>query len=165
MKDFSVSPAITRDGDGGHRQADGLGDKGHGAAGAGIDLQHIDLVALDGVLHIHQAPDIQRHRHGDGLALDLGDDVGLDSVCGGSEQALVAGMHAGFLDMLHDAGDEDIAVVVADRIHIHFGGAVEEAVDQHRIVAGDAEQFARLPPAPSAAASSDTTTMPRPPST
>ena len=44
--------------------------------------------------------------------------------------------------MLHDAGDEDVAVVIADRIDIDFGGAVEEAVDQHRIVAGDAEQLA-----------------------
>ncbi len=34
--------------------------------------------------------------------------------------------------------------LIADRIHIHFGGAVEEAVDQHRIVAGDAEQLARF---------------------
>ena len=87
------------------------------------------------------------------------------SECGGSEQALVAGMHAGFLDMLHDAGDEDVAVVVADRIDIDFGGAVEEAVDQHRIVAGDAEQFAGRDLLSSAAPRRDTTTMPRPPST
>ena len=104
-------------------------------------------------------------RHGDGLAFDLGDGLGLDSECGGSEQARVAGMHARFLDMLHDAGDEDVAVAVADRIDIHFGGAVEEAVDQHRIVAGDAEQLARLHLLLQLRSRRDTTTMPRPPST
>ena len=51
-------------------------------------------------------------------------------------------MHAGFLDMLHDAGDEDVAGVIADRVDIDLDGAVQEAVDQHRIVAGDAEQLA-----------------------
>ena len=33
------------------------------------------------------------------------------SECGGSEQALVAGMDAGLLDVLHDAGDEHVLAV------------------------------------------------------
>ena len=63
---------------------------------------------------------------------------------GGMAQARVAGMHARFLDMLHDAGDEDVAGAVADRVDIDFHGVMQEAVDQDGIVAGDAEQFARL---------------------
>ena len=59
-------------------------------------------------------------------------------------QAEVAGMHARFLDMLHDAGDEHVARVVADRVDVDFDRVMQEAVDQHGIVAGDAEQFARL---------------------
>src|SRR6185312_12283849 len=55
----------------------------------------------------------------------------------------VAGMHAGFLDMFHDPGDENLVVHIAERVHIHFCGAIEEAVDQHGIVARDAEQFSR----------------------
>ena len=74
-------------------------------------------------------------------------------------------MDAGFLDVLHDAGDEHVAVGIADRIDVDFDGVVQEAVDQHRIVARDAEQLARLQRCSSASASSGTMTMPRPPST
>ena len=42
-------------GDLGDRLADHLGDEGHGARGARIDLEHIDRVVLDRELHIHQA--------------------------------------------------------------------------------------------------------------
>ena len=38
--------------------ADGLGDEGHGAAGARVDLQHEDDAVLDGELHVHQAADL-----------------------------------------------------------------------------------------------------------
>ena len=91
--------------------------------------------------------------------------ISVESERGRQRTSAVAGMHAGFLDMLHDAGNENIAVPVADSIHVDFGGAVEEAIDQNGIVAGNAEQLARLPPASLAAVSSATTTMPRPPST
>ena len=48
----------------------------------------------------------------------------------------VAGMDAGFLDVLHDAGDVHV-FAVAERIHIHFDGARQVAVEQHGAVAGD----------------------------
>ena len=41
----------------GDRHADGLGDEGHGAAGARVDFQHVDLAVLDGELHVHQPAD------------------------------------------------------------------------------------------------------------
>ncbi len=53
-------------------------------------------------------------------------------------------MHASFLDMLHDAGDEHFAIVIADSIDVDFDGVVQESVDQNRIVARDAEHIARL---------------------
>ena len=53
-------------------------------------------------------------------------------------------MHAGFLDMLHDAGDEHVAVGIADGVHIHFDGVMQEPVDQHRVVAGNLEHVSRL---------------------
>ena len=45
-------------------------------------------------------------------------------------------MHAGFLDVFHDAADEDFAPV-AERVHIHLDGIVEKAVQQHRRIVGD----------------------------
>src|SRR2546430_608833 len=42
-------------------------------------------------------------------------------------------MHAGLLDVLHDAADQHV-LAVAHRVHVHFDGDVEEAVEQHRAV-------------------------------
>jgi hypothetical protein len=42
-------------------------------------------------------------------------------------------VHAGFLDVLHDAGDQHV-LAVGERVHVDFGGVFEEAVDQHRPV-------------------------------
>ncbi len=41
-------------------------------------------------------------------------------------------MHARFLDVLHDARDQHVAILIGERIHIHFGGVFEKPVDQHR---------------------------------
>jgi hypothetical protein len=60
-------------GDLGHRQPDHLGHERHRARGARINLQHIDVAVLDGVLHVHQAADIERNRERAGLPLKLGD--------------------------------------------------------------------------------------------
>ena len=53
------------------------------------------------------------------------------SECGGSEQALVARMDAGFLDVLHDAGDEDV-LAVGEAVDIDFDGVGQIAVEQQR---------------------------------
>ena len=44
-------------------------------------------------------------------------------------------MDAGFLDMLHDAGDDDVGAV-ADRVDIDLDRVAQILVDQHRAVAG-----------------------------
>ena len=41
-------------------------------------------------------------------------------------------MDAGFLDMLHDAGDEDL-VAVGERVDIDLDRVLQIAVDQHRV--------------------------------
>ncbi len=61
-------------GDLGDRHAGRLGDEGHGARGARIDLEHIDVAVLDRELHVHQPDDAERARERRGLPLDLGDD-------------------------------------------------------------------------------------------
>ena len=51
----SGSPAMTRAPILATGDADGLGDERHGARGARIDLEHVDVAVLDGELHVHQA--------------------------------------------------------------------------------------------------------------
>ncbi len=40
-------------------------------------------------------------------------------------------MHAGFLDVLHDACDQNVAVLVGKRIHVNLGGVFQKTIDQH----------------------------------
>ncbi len=41
-------------------------------------------------------------------------------------------MHAGLLDVLHDAADHDLAGRVAQGVDVDLDGVLEEAVDEHR---------------------------------
>src|SRR3954453_5229824 len=54
-----------------HRRADDLGDERHGARRPRIDLEYIDLVVLDGVLHVHQADHVEAEREFAGLPFEL----------------------------------------------------------------------------------------------
>ena len=47
-------------------------------------------------------------------------------------------MHAGLLDVLHDAADDHLAGAVADGVDVDLGGVLEEAVDEHRALGGQA---------------------------
>ena len=55
----------------------------------------------------------------------------------------VAGMHAGLLDVLHDAADQHV-LAVAHRIDVDLDGEVEEAVEQHRAVVRDLDRLAHV---------------------
>ena len=118
----------------GQGHADGLGDEGHGARGPGIDLQDVDLLILDGELGIHQADDLEGmaelgHLLAHAVLAGPGQGVGRQGAGG------VAGMDPGLFDVLHDAADED-PLAVADGVHVHLDGVVEEAVQQHRRFVG-----------------------------
>ena len=52
-------------------------------------------------------------------------------------------MDAGLLDVLHHAGDVD-GLAVGDAVHVDLDRVVQVAVDQHRVVAGDAHRFAHV---------------------
>ena len=97
-------------GDLGDRQPDDLGDEWHGARGARVDLQHVDVAVLDGVLHVHQAADIQRQRQRTSLPLEFRKRLLVERMRRKRASA-VARMNTGFLDMLHDAGDEGVLAV------------------------------------------------------
>ena len=47
-------------------------------------------------------------------------------------------MHAGLLDVLHDPGDQDLARAVAHRVDVDLDRVLQEAVDQHGPLGGDA---------------------------
>ena len=55
----------------------------------------------------------------------------------------VARVHAGLLDVLHDAGDQHV-VAVGQRVHVHFGGVFQEAVDQHRALLREGDGLAHV---------------------
>ncbi len=57
----------------GQRHADGLADERDGARRARVDLEDVDLAALDGELHVHQPDDGQLERHRLRLPGDLGE--------------------------------------------------------------------------------------------
>ena len=85
----------------------------------------------DGVLHVHQPDHVQRLGQLDGAAADavlvaLRDDVRRDDRRG------VAGVDPRLLDVLHHAGDDDVAAV-ADRVDVELDGVLEEAIDEDRM--------------------------------
>ena len=64
----------------GDRLADRLGDEGHGARGARVDLEDVDVALLHGILHVHQPDDVERAGERNGLPLDLGNRFGIEAV-------------------------------------------------------------------------------------
>src|SRR3546814_11599834 len=80
-------------------QAGCLGDEGHRAAGARVDLQDVDLLAAHGELHVHQADDAERPGELLGLAPDLLDDGGSKAV-GRQRAGGIAGVDAGLFDAI-----------------------------------------------------------------
>ena len=113
-----------------HGHAGDLGNIGHGAAGPGIDLDDIEFPAVDQVLDVHQSLGAQSQGE---LFRGIADalQVPVMQVVGRIDGDGIAGMHAGALDMLHDAGNQDIAAVGND---VHFQlNAGHVLVHEHRV--------------------------------
>ena len=152
-------------GDGGDRQADRLGDEGHGAAGARIDLEH-DRCRRPG-RHIARssvhAPSARARARWSGARSRRWSRASANAAGARRRESPECTPASSICSMM--PAMKTSLVVVADGVDVDLDGVVQEAVDQHRIVAGDAEQLAGLRPAVFSCASSATTTMPRPPST
>ena len=73
-------------GDLGQRNAGRLRDVRHGARGARVHLDDEHLVALDGVLHVHQADDFQRARQAEGVVANRARNCGAGISTAGSTQ-------------------------------------------------------------------------------
>ena len=102
----------------GQWHAGGLGHEGYRARGPRVDLQQIDLTRTYGELHVHQAHHGQPAGQGRGLAPHFIQYLVAQRV---RRQAAgrITRVHAGLLDMLHDAADEDIGAVT-DGIHVQL---------------------------------------------
>jgi hypothetical protein len=112
------------------------------ATGTPVALATNGTVRLDGVLHVHQADHVERLGQRLGLVAEFGDQGGRQSI-GRQGAGAVAGMDAGFLDMLQHAGDVDV-VAVGNAVDIDLDRVIEIAVDQHRVFAGDTHGLAHV---------------------
>jgi hypothetical protein len=73
----------------------------------GFTSKHVDRAVLDGELHVHETDDVERLRHLLGLVAQLV--LGfLRQRVGRQRARRIAGMHAGLLDVLHDAADDHL---------------------------------------------------------
>ena len=119
-------------GDVGHRHARRFREEGHRTRRTRVDLDDINVVvAGDDELDVVQTDDAdaqtQFHRIVDDLVLGF-----LAHAEGRIDADRVARVDTRVLDMLHDAGDEDI-LAVADGVHLQLL-AHDVAIDQHRLV-------------------------------
>ncbi len=82
----------------------------------------------DGVLHVEQPDDAERERDLARGGADLLEHLLAERVRR-QHAGAVAGVHAGLLDVLHDAADPDVAAV-AQGVDVDLGGVLEKAVQK-----------------------------------
>ena len=87
-----------------------LGDEGHRARGARVDLEHVDDAALNRELHVHEADDVELEGELTRLLAQLVLRLARERVRR-QEQRRVPRVHARLLDVLHDAADEHVLAV------------------------------------------------------
>ena len=124
----------------GERYADRLGDERHGPRGARVDLQHEDRVVANGELHVDEADHVERARQRLGLRAQRLH-LALVETVRRQRARSIARVHAGLLDVLHDAAD-DHALAVAHGVDVDLDRVVQELVDEDRMVGRDLERFA-----------------------
>ncbi len=129
-------------GDLGESQSRGLGHERHGSRSARVDLEHVDDAVLNGELQIHQPDHVQGLRQLARLLAQLGLHFGAEAV-GGQRTTRIARVHPGLFDVLHDPADQHI-LAVADRVHIHFDGNVQKAIEQYRAVVGNFDRVGHV---------------------
>ena len=114
-----------------HGHAGDLGDIRHSTGGTGVHLNDVHSAVGDSVLHIHQTGDMQLAGKAAGV-VHHGIDLGLSQVLCRVDADGVAGVHAGALHLLHDAGDQEV-LAVADGVHFALG-AQNVLIQQHGVI-------------------------------
>ena len=122
----------------GQRPAGRLREEGHRAGRARVDLNDVNvLLRVNDKLNVEQAHDADAKTQTAGVVEDLVLD-GLRDAEGGIDTDRVARVDAGALDVLHDAGNEDVGAV-ADGVDLDLL-ARDIAVDQNRAVLVDLDR-------------------------
>ena len=137
----SVAPSITRVATLASGTPVALATNGTVRLARGLASITCTVVPVHRVLHVDQAAHVQRRGDRAGVRLDhldhpRGQRLRRDRARG------VAAVHARFLDVLHDAADQHLAGRVADRVDVDLDRVLEEAVDQHRTLGGQATLLA-----------------------
>ena len=110
----------------------------HGTRGARIHFEHVHYASFGGVAHrhawnrelnVHQPDDFQRPGQLERVVAHALQKVRGD-IHGGQYAGGIPGVDAGFLDVLHDAGDDDI-LAIGECVDIDFDGVFQEVVNQH----------------------------------
>src|SRR5580692_7938988 len=112
------------------RNARRFADIGDRARRSRIHFENVNRVALDGILHVHEADNFQR----EGKSLRIFPDVLKNRrrhTHRGQHARRIAGVHPGFFDVLHDAANDDI-FPVGESIDIDFRGFFEKLINQNR---------------------------------
>ena len=110
------------------RRADRLRDERDGPRGARVRLDDMELASGDRVLDVDQADHAELERDPRRGLADLLEHR-LPEAHRRDHAGRVAGMDARLLDVLHDPGDGHLGAV-AERVHVHLDGVLEEAVEQ-----------------------------------
>ena len=102
----------------------------NGTRGSWVGFDNVQGVGHEGVLHVDEAAHTAALRDGVGAFTQAADLIVAERAWR-QGACSVAGMHARFLDMLHDAADVEF-LAVEQRIDINFDGVLQELVDKQR---------------------------------
>src|SRR5207247_1511117 len=98
---------------------------GHRARRARVYFEDVHHIVFRGVLHVHQADHLQGARDAARVVTDRLQ-VPLRADERWHDARAVARVNAGFLDVLHDAADDDGARGVGDRVDVELERILEE---------------------------------------
>ena len=133
---FELGTEHEAGGEASHLRVTNLGDQRHRAACARVGFEDEHLAVFDGVLHIHEAANVEGFGNLPGVILDggevfLGDGHRRDDAGG------VTGVDTGKFHVFHHGRDVNV-FAVGEGVGFAFQSVVEEAVDEERTVRGHA---------------------------
>ena len=120
----------------GHLGVANLGDQRHRAACARVRFEHEHLAVFDGVLHIHEAANVEGFGNLPGVILD-GRQVFLRDGHRRDDAGGVTGVNTGKFHVFHHGRDVNV-FAIAQSVGFAFQSVVEEAVDEERTIRGHA---------------------------
>ena len=133
---FELGTEHQAGGEAGHLGVTNLGDQRHRAGGTRVRFEHEHLAVFDGVLHVHEAANVEGFGNLAGVILD-GREVFLRNGHRRDDAGGVTGMDTGKFHVFHHGRDVNV-FAIAQSVGFAFQSVVEEAVDEERTVRGHA---------------------------